>query len=397
MKTPLSFRCWSLVLALAFANRPALGQSPAERVVVVSPTVGEVIDGAEKARFGLFPYYAADDFEEARFVRSLAADSAITLRTRLRDGRQVARPFTLAEFEAVRAGIARRLQEVGSLSPEPVATRSNASPSGSAALAPASSGTPEIIGRTYSVELRSGNRFIGVLRSATAEELEFETKDLGRVRVQRANLIEFVLLNQGQARRGYDDVGNGTRLFFAPTARNLRRGEGYVQDIDIFLLGANYGITDNFSVGVLVPVLPGLGLSVFAFTPKVSVPLTDKFTVGAGVLYARAFGYGGGIGYGVATYGTADDNVTMGLGYAFAGGEVSSTPVVVVGGAKRLSRRTSLINETYIVNGGVGGLFGLRIAASRVSGSLGGLYFSGSEGGLYPAYAEVAYRFGKIK
>jgi hypothetical protein len=99
----------------------------------------------------------------------------------------------------------------------------------------------------------------------------------------------------------------------------------------------------------------------------------------------------------VATYGTADDNVTVGLGYAFARGEVSSTPVVVVGGAKRVSRRIFLINETYFIDEGVGGLFGLRIAASRVSGSLGALYFTGGGGGIIPAYAEFAYRFGKVK
>jgi hypothetical protein len=169
----------------------------------------------------------------------------------LRDGRQVARPFTAAEFGAVGAAIAQRLQELSPLPTAAAPARGNAAPN--------TSGTPEIVGRSYSVELRSGNSFIGVLLSATPEELEFETKDLGSVRVQRPNLVEFVLLSEARARRGFDDVGNGTRLFFAPTARNLRRGEGYVQDINIFLLGANYGITDNFSVGVLVPVLPNFG------------------------------------------------------------------------------------------------------------------------------------------
>lgn len=384
-------------LALAWcAALPALAQTPAEQVIVVSPAVGEVIDGAEKARYGLFPYYAADEFQEARFVRALAPDSALTLRTRLRDGRSVARPFTPAEFAAVRETIARRLQELGP-APAGVAPASNSAPTSNSVPPSHPNGTPEIIGRSYSIELRSGNRFIGVLLATTPEALEFETKDLGNVSVQRNNLTEFVLLSAGQTRRGYDDVGNGTRLFFAPTARNLRRGEGYVQDIDIFLLGANYGITDNFSVGVLVPVLPGVGLSLFAVTPKFGVAVSEKVNIGAGVLYANAFSYGGGIGYGVATYGTADNNVTVGLGYAFARGEVSSTPVVVVGGATRVGRRVSLINETYLVAGGLGGLAGVRLAASRASGSLGALYFSGYNRGIYPAYAEFAYRFGKIK
>ncbi|MVN76185.1 hypothetical protein GO988_07595 [Hymenobacter sp. HMF4947] len=253
----------------------------------------------------------------------------------------------------------------------------------------------EVIGQTYSVELRSGTSFLGTLRAATSLDLTFDTKDLGVVTVQRANLRQLVPISAEQARRGYDDVGNGTRLFFAPTARNLRRGEGYVQDIDVYLVGANYGITNNISVGVLVPIIPGLGLNVFAVTPKVSVPVTEKFSVGAGLLYANAFGYGAGIGYGVATYGTADTNLTAGLGYAFARGETSSTPVVVLGGAVRVSRRFFLIDETYIVGQGIGGLLGARVAAARASGSLGLLYAT-DLGGIYPAYLEFAYRFGKV-
>jgi hypothetical protein len=96
----------------------------------------------------------------------------------------------------------------------------------------------------------------------------------------------------------------------------------------------------------------------------------------------------------LGTYGTANQNLTLGLGYAFAEGEVSSTPVVVLGGATRVSRRISLLNETYLAGGGALGLLG--VAGPQFSGSLGFVY--GSEvGGIFPAYAEVAYRFGRVK
>ena len=386
MNQPLRICLFSL--ALVRPGWSAFAQAPAERVIVVSPVVGEVIDGAEKARFGLFPDYAADDFQEARFLRALAPDSAITLRTRLRNGRQLARPFSAAEFLAVQDLVGSRQREFDA-NPQPAP--------GTASVVAGSTATPELPGRSYNVELRSGTVFIGVLQTASSETLEFSTKDLGVVRVQRADLKRLELLTVSQASKGYADVGNGTRLFFAPTARNLRRGEGYLQDIEIYLLGVNYGITDNISVGALVPIIPGLGATVFAFTPKVSAALTDKFSMGAGVLYARAFGYGGGIGYGVATYGTADDNVTMGLGYGFADGfEETSSPVVLLGGAKRVSRNISLLNETYIVSGGFAGLLGARLHGGRYGGSLGFIY--GSEiGGIYPAYLELTYRFGKHK
>ena len=374
-------------LALVLPGWQALAQTPAERVLVVSPVVGDAIDGAEKARFGLFPYYAADDFQEARFLRALAPDSAITLRTRLRDGRQLARPFSAAEFQAVRDLVERRQRELDA-APQPAPGLP------AAAAGPA---TPEVPGRSYSVELRSGTVFTGVLQAASPEALEFTTKELGVVRVQRADLKRLELLTATQAAKGYTDAGNGTRIFFAPTARNLRRGEGYLQDIDVYLIGGNYGITDHISMGVLVPIIPGLGEAIFAFTPKVSAAVTEKFSVGAGVLYARAGGYGGGIGYGVGTYGTADDNVTLGLGYGFTDGSgTPSSPVVLVGGAKRLSRNFSLLSETYVASGGFAGLLGGRLQGGRYGGSLGFLYGS-FVGGIYPAYLELTYRFGKHK
>ena len=95
------------------------------------------------------------------------------------------------------------------------------------------------------------------------------------------------------------------------------------------------------------------------------MPLNDKLRVGAGVLYGFTTGLGGsgsesgGVGYGLATYGSADTNVTLGLGYGFAGGNVGSTPVGIVGANVRLSRLFTLVNETYLANlGGDGGLGG---------------------------------------
>ena len=386
---------WTTVLA--GPALPAVAQAPAERVVVVSSAVGETIDGGEKARFGLFPYYSANDFLEARFVRAQTPDSALTLRTRLRDGRELARPFTPAEFQAVRESIDRRIQELGAQG-VPIA----AAPGSPVAAPVPASGGSEIVGRTYSIELRSGTIFNGVLRAATATDLEFDTRDLGVVRVQRTNLKVMALLTVAQAAKGYTDVGNGTRMFFAPTARNLRRGQGYVEDIDVVLLAANYGITDNFSVGVLLPVIPVLVGRVFAFTPKVSVAVSEKFHVGVGALYARASlgnsSVGGGVAYGVGTYGTADDNVTLGLGYGFTDqGETARTPVVVLGGAKRVSNRFSVLNETYLANTGILGLVGGRYHTERFSGCLGFAYGTALDGFFFPAYFEAAYRFGKFK
>lgn len=266
----------------------------------------------------------------------------------------------------------------------------------------------EVIGQPYTVETVGGTQFSGTLRAATEEALTFETTELGIVTVPRVNLRQLTGQTPEQARRGFSYVGNSTHMFLVPTARNLHQGEGEAQVINIFLAGVNYGLTDNISVGMLLPVIPFVGIPAIAVTPKVSVPLGDKLRVGAGVLYGFTTGIdggrseSGGVGYGLATYGTADTNVTLGLGYGFIGGDVGSAPVGVVGANIRLSRLFTLVNETYLAsfdsNSGFGGLAGLRYATPRFSGSLGALYLtSRNTSGIYPAYLDVAFRFGKIK
>lgn len=277
----------------------------------------------------------------------------------------------------------------------------------------------EIIGQTYTVEVKSGTAVVGTLTAATAEELSFQTKDLGVLVLKRANIRQLTLLTPEQARRGFDYQGNGNRLFFAPTARNLRRGEGTVQTIDIFLLGVNYGITDNISMGALFTWIPEAGSdNFFALTPKVSIPVRERVRLGAGALVVLRSGSNFTLAYANGTYGSADNNLTAGVGYAFVQGQYVNTPVFIVGGATRVSRRLSLLNETYILNVKdsydnatfIGGIAGVRISGQRLSGSLGLMYgfssytnvrsggggdsFSG--GGALP-FAEATYRFGRVK
>jgi hypothetical protein len=289
---------------------------------------------------------------------------------------------------------------------------------------PASQGAPvplnndPVLGRTYQVELRNGTQFRGVLTALSLDNLEFDTQDLGHLIVARANLNQLRSLD-GPARlglrRGYYDIGNGNRLFFGPTARNLRQGEGVVQDVWIYLAGVNYGITDNISVGGYLSVLPGLAPEnqLLLLTPKVSLPLREDLHVAAGVLYMRIpdfddGGFGVGLLYGALTSGSADNNVTVGLGYGFASGGVGSTPTLLLGGQRRISRRVSLLTENYIIaNSGAGaiGLYGLKLNWRRTNLGIAAGYLlpfdrDRDEQALYtsyivPVYLDFSFRFGK--
>ena len=294
-----------------------------------------------------------------------------------------------------------------------------------AAPAEGSSRLPEtfLLGRIYRVETRQGTAFNGTLVSMSLTSLEFDANELGHITLDRAQIrtADLVGARQPTAQAGYYDIGNGNRLFFAPTGRGLRKGEATLQDAELYLVGLNYGITNSLSMGGYMSVFPGvsLGQQFLMLTPKLSYPISDKLHMGFGLLYIRVptgdiFGGGSGgsataagIGYGTLTYGSADDNFTVGLGYGFVEGEIGSTPTIQVGGQKRISRRISLISENYLIadnQAGMGGLYGLKFNWRRTNlGVAGGYigrfahdeqqatngYYNPSTGQYVPTYQNV--------
>lgn len=410
MRLFLLFRRLLAVLLVLLSGQQLAAQQPQTRRVTISPLVGSLIDKQEKATYDLFPEYPAKEFVEASFEQVIAPDSAIQLRTVLTDGRTVLKPVPLPEYFATRQRIETRARAAAS---------AGAAPTGSAAT--------DSIGQVYRITLRSGTVLAGTLRAIRPLELEFTTSKPETIIIARSQIATMQLVSSAEAagalrhpNREY--VGNGTHVFFSPTARNLRAGEGYVQTIDVFLLGANVGITDNLSFGVLASALPGVGLGnqFVAITPKVSFPVSKSVGVGAGVLYARVpnfesgeSGYGAGVAYGLATFGSADSNLTLGLGYGFTGQGsrngfpteqgFGKSPVAVLSGATRVSRRLSLMSENYLItadSGGMYGLYGVRLNWPRTTFGIGSLYAApfdgfGFFGYVYPLYLDLALRFGK--
>ncbi|RZL12746.1 MAG: hypothetical protein EOO62_10225 [Hymenobacter sp.] len=283
-------------------------------------------------------------------------------------------------------------------------------------------GVDPVLGGRYEVTLQSGSVFTGTLTSLSLDALEFDTQELGHLRVLRTDVKQVRALATGAARTtglrpSYYDIGNGNRLFFGPTARNLRQGEGVLQDAYVWLVGVNYGITDNISMGGYLSIVPGVdpGNQFIMLTPKVSVPLRENLHAGAGALYIRVpdfdNGNGTGVGllYGALTWGSADNNLTAGIGYGFAGNGIGSTPTLMLGGQRRVSRRISLVSENYFIansEAGAGGLYGLKINWKRTNLGLAALYLLSYQrtgvndsqfftSYIIPLYVDFSFRFGK--
>jgi hypothetical protein len=181
----------------------------------------------------------------------------------------------------------------------------------------------------------------------------------------------------------WPEDANRTRLFFAPTARPLARGEGYVAGYLLFFPFVGYGVTDRFTIAGGTPILPGIIGEVFYLAPKYTLVSRPGMDLALGTLafFTTSAVDDGSVGvlYGVGTFGSDDRALTAGAGWGFAlgdeGGDISDEPVFVLAGEARTGRRTKLVSENWLAVGG-GEAFGIltggvRIMGERLSGDLG--------------------------
>ena len=119
-----------------------------------------------------------------------------------------------------------------------------------------------LLGRSYRIETIMGTIFTGTLVSMSLTNLEFDAQEMGHISLAYSQVRRADLLGPPVAGRnpGYFDIGNGNRLFFAPTGRGLRKGENSLQAVSLYFVGGNFGLTDNVSLGGYVSLIPGIGL-----------------------------------------------------------------------------------------------------------------------------------------
>lgn len=218
---------------------------------------------------------------------------------------------------------------------------------------------------TYRVETRDGNLFTGTLVMEDDETVVLRVEGVGEISISRSNIRRMVLLDHRRLKDGvyWHDNPQATRYFFTPNAIGLGKGKGYYQNTWILFNNVNYGISDNFSLGGgIVPLfLFGVSASPVWILPKVTIPVSDDmFHLGAGAMIGGLVGStteGLGLFYGVGTLGNRDKNLTIGLGYGYAGSEISRTPLINISGMIRTGRRFYLLSENYfITEAGVSGI-----------------------------------------
>lgn len=200
---------------------------------------------------------------------------------------------------------------------------------------------------------KNGSTNIGRIVEIEDHEIRFET-EFGIVTIPVGKIKEVKEVPLSAIRNGqyWFPNPNTTRLYFAPTGRMLTQGEGYFSDFYLFFPGIAYGVTDHFTIGGGLSLFPGVAMSdqLFYFTPKVGLAATENLNLATGLLLVKVPDQSStaGIFYGVSTYGTPEGSATMGFGYGWVDGDVARTPMIMMGGEVRLSRRTAFVTENWI-------------------------------------------------
>lgn len=236
----------------------------------------------------------------------------------------------------------------------------------------------------YAVTLTNATTLIGRITLVSADSVRVVsaamTATVARREVRSVRAYPATALHDGVL---WPENPHATRLLFAPTAIPLRRGEGYFADFWIFFASAATGITDRFTMGAGMSLLPlnNFGDNIFYALPKYTVVSQPRLKVALGALVASvpwsSNDDGGrrrqslGILYGVATTGSPESNLTLGAGWGYVGGTLANKPVITVGGQHRATKRIALISENWFVpfDNEVGGFvsYGVRMLGEKIA------------------------------
>lgn len=213
----------------------------------------------------------------------------------------------------------------------------------------------------------SGEQFVGVILSEDPREVSMRLQS-GKLLTIPAYTVKSISPVEKQNIIGGKVVyanPHPSRYFYTPSALPMNKGEVYIQTVYGLVYQAQFGITDQFSVGATT-TLVGTPL---ALTTKLSIPVDEKNTFAVGAL-AGMVGWGTktslGIGFGAFTHGTKESNVTLAGGYGWfsdrdyyklgPNGEqigpirnTKGTAIFSVCGNQRLSKNLSLMGEFWYV------------------------------------------------
>lgn len=197
--------------------------------------------------------------------------------------------------------------------------------------------------------LQNGGMYEGEVLEINESSFLINTLLLGKMRITKTDILSITYISADQVgqMKMTDRTGDinpqSTRYFFAPSAMQLKKGEGYYQNAWLIYNQVSYGISNNLTIGMsMTPVGSG-------GTVKFGFDISDNFHISAGGIAIVPFWEDEPVGIGFAnmTFGNERKNISIAFGNAFS--EDGSTQMLNVSGMLELNYRMWLITENYFL------------------------------------------------
>ena len=216
--------------------------------------------------------------------------------------------------------------------------------------------------KIYRIETSDGNEYLGRIIEQASGQIRVDTEKIGVITLRLADIVKLEEVKVSQIKNAvyWFENPQATRYLWSPNGFGLKRGEGYYQNIWVLFNQFAVGVTDNFSIGAgMIPLFLFAGSPTPAWiTPKFSIPVSkDRVSIGAGGLLGGVLGEsntGFGVLYGILTLGNRDKNLSLGLGYGYAGGTRSNSPAISLSAMIRTGQRGYFLTENYYFGGETG-------------------------------------------
>jgi len=201
-----------------------------------------------------------------------------------------------------------------------------------------------------SVENRSAD--LGKHKNKEGQDIVYQSEKMGALANQNKRDKTSEQDAHFRNRTNWFENPTANRYMFTPTGYSIGKDKGYYQNYMVLGNFAGYGLTDNLTLGIgVTPILVYLldVEIVVSANAKFTIPIVDnKWNAGAGLLYSNIEGDPQVIGYSIVTYGSRDNNISVGAGFAWEQYR-NTKPVFTLSGMLRLSENFALVGESWLL------------------------------------------------
>jgi len=226
-------------------------------------------------------------------------------------------------------------------------------------------------GAVYEIILYNKTVLVGIVTEFSSGQVTIETtagtftvmlKDIRKIKGGPERKSETNLDWYASPKRG--------NYLYAPSSIPMDPNEFNYQNSFVVINSLNYGVTNSLVIGggfEFISLL--LEEPIYYLIPRFTFPVSQNWHAGIGVLILSIPALDINLAnlYGMATYGNADRNFTIGLGYGYSNKSLSYLPTLNLSAIFRLSRKIALITENWYVQNDYMLSYGMRLMFKRIA------------------------------